>query len=260
MLVASLGAPLAGELGLAPACATDEVTRRLTFGALEPLADLIQQTPGDKLLPQLVEKLRGGLDLKTLTAAAALANARAFGGNDYTGYHTFMALAPAYQMAQQMPDDRRALPVLKVVYRNAHRIQETGHARADTLQRVTPSQAEYSAGTQKLLGAIHDTSYPDAEAVFAAMASGTPGEAFQHVQWAVMEEVDVHRAVLAWRSWSTLSLTGPEHAHTLLRQSIRYCVQSEEYLKNRKRPPSDIRLLLPRTRVDQRHSGQQKPD
>jgi hypothetical protein len=246
MLVASLGVALASELGLAPAGAADEVPRRLTFGALEPLADLIQQTPGDKLLPLLVEKLRGGLDLKTLTAAAALANARAFGGNDYTGYHTFMALAPAYQMAQQLPDERRALPVLKVVYRNAQRIQETGHARADTLQRVTPSPAEDPAATQKLLGAIHNASYPDAEAVFAAIASGTPGEAFQHVQWAVMEEVDVHRVVLAWRSWSTLSLTGQEHAHTLLRQSIRYCVHSEDYLKNRKRPPSDIRLLLPR--------------
>ncbi len=35
--------------------------------------------------------------------AAALANARSFGGEDYIGFHTLMALKPAYGMAQQLP-------------------------------------------------------------------------------------------------------------------------------------------------------------
>lgn len=246
MLVASLGAGVAGDLGLQPTWSDDSPKPRLSFGGLEPLVDLIQQTPGDKLLPQLVEKLKGGLDLKTLTAAAALANARAFGGNDYTGYHTFMALAPAYHMARELPEERRALPVLKVVYRNASRIQETGHAHDDTLAIVNAQVNLEADPTGQLADAIHRVSYPDAETVFAAIAAGKPGESFQHVQWAVMEEVDVHRVVLAWRSWDTLNFTGPEHAHTLLRQSIRYCVNSEEYLKTRNRPRSDIRALLPR--------------
>src|SRR6187402_1992808 len=82
MLAASLGGALAGELGLSPAWAKEEVKARVTFGELEPLVDLMQATAPDKLLPQLVEKLKAGTDLKTLTAAAALANARAFGGND----------------------------------------------------------------------------------------------------------------------------------------------------------------------------------
>ena len=37
-----------------------------------------------------------------------------------------MALAPAYHMARELPEDRRALPVLKVLYRNTNRIQEHG--------------------------------------------------------------------------------------------------------------------------------------
>ncbi|WP_425617771.1 hypothetical protein NA78x_001460 [Anatilimnocola sp. NA78] len=247
MLAASLGASLASELQLAPAWAAEEPKSGVTFGDMEPLVDLLQETPADKLLPQLVAKIKGGLDLKTLTAAAAFANARAFGGNDYTGYHTFMALAPAYQMSLELPKEKRALPVLKVIYRNASRIQETGHAASDTLQVVTAAKPSApQAATQDLRDAIHRVSYPDAESVFAAIAQGTPGEAFQHLQWAVMEEVDVHRVVLAWRSWAMLNLTGQEHAHTLLRQSVRYCVQSEEYLKTRNRPRSDIRTLLPK--------------
>src|SRR5262245_16520976 len=97
MLVATLGSAAALELGVCRAVAEDSAPR-LTFGTLEPLASLLQETPLDKLLPLAVQQLKAGTDLKTLVAAAALANARAFGGQDYTGYHTFMALAPAYQM------------------------------------------------------------------------------------------------------------------------------------------------------------------
>lgn len=247
MLAASLGGVLCGELGLSAAWAKEETKSRVTFGDFEPLVDLLQQTAPEKLLPQLVEKIKAGTDLKTLTAAAALANARAFGGNDYTGYHTFMALAPAYQMSQELPAEKRALPVLKVIFRNTSRIQATGHATTDTLQTVVASQKlEPNQASQQLRDAIHRVSYPDAESVFAAIAAGASGEAFHHLQWAVMEEVDVHRVVLAWRSWAMLSLTGQEHAHTLLRQSVRFCVQSEEYLATKNRPRSDIRELLPK--------------
>ena len=43
-----------------------------------------------------------------------------------------MALVPAYEMAQELPKERQALPVLKVLYRNASRIQAYG-GRASTL-------------------------------------------------------------------------------------------------------------------------------
>src|SRR5262249_34766962 len=98
MLVASVGPALAADLGLAPAFAGD-APGTLSFGDREPLVALMQETPADKLLPVLVQKLQDGTDLGTLVAAAALANARTFGGHDYDGYHAFMALTPSYQMA-----------------------------------------------------------------------------------------------------------------------------------------------------------------
>src|SRR5205085_8202280 len=94
------------------------------------------ETPPDRLLPILAQKLKAGMDLKTLVAAAALANARTFGGQDYIGFHTFMALAPAYTMAMELPTDRRALPVLKVLYRNADRIQAFGGRGIEILHSV----------------------------------------------------------------------------------------------------------------------------
>jgi hypothetical protein len=246
MLVAGVGATLAQDLGLASAIA-EERPAALTFGPLEPLVGLLQDTPLPKLMPALVEKLKTGTDLKTLTAAAALANARTFGGNDYVGFHTFMALAPAYEMARELPKERQALPVLKVLYRNTSRIHAFGGRAKEMLHAVAAAELpKGKSGGEVLQAATRTGKYEDAESTFAAMAKGPPGEAFNHLQFSVEDEVDVHRVVLAWRAWDTLSFTGKEHAHTLLRQSVRYCVHHEQNRLNRGHPESEIRRVLPK--------------
>src|SRR5260370_18918757 len=135
MLLASVGPALATDLGLAPAFAGDGPSR-LDFGDREQLVALMQETPADKLLPTLLAKLKDGADLGELVAAGALAHARTFGGEDYTGFHAFIALLPSYQMAKDLPTDRQALPVLKVLYRNTRRIQEFGGRSKEVLHPV----------------------------------------------------------------------------------------------------------------------------
>jgi hypothetical protein len=245
MLVASVGATLCQELGLGTVLADDEKAR-LNFGSLESLATLMQSTPPEKLLPQIVEKLNSETDLKTVVAAAALANARAFGGNDYIGFHTFMALGPAYAMAAEMPADRRALPILKVLYRNSNRIQAYGNAEKDNLHWVEAGDMP-AHPAEALQEATRSGEVDRAEKTFASIIKHEDaGEAFNHLQMAVADEVDVHRVVLCWRSWSTLDLTGQEHAHTLLRQSVRYCVDVDKRTKTSNYPASPIRTLLPK--------------
>src|SRR5262245_39378473 len=114
MLVATVGSEVAGHLGLS-ALHAEEVAEGLSFGELEPLVRLMQETPVSKLLPAMVEQLQKGTSLKRLTAAAAFANARTFGGEDYVGFHTMMALSPALHMAQELPSELQPLPVLKVL-------------------------------------------------------------------------------------------------------------------------------------------------
>jgi len=65
MIAAGLGAGLATELGLCPALAGDE-PKDLSFGPLEPLVALLQETPKDKLLPILVDKLAAGVTTEGL--------------------------------------------------------------------------------------------------------------------------------------------------------------------------------------------------
>jgi hypothetical protein len=244
MLLASVGPDLATDLGLASAFAGDEVGGGLSFGKMEPLVALMQDTPVDKLLPILVSKMKDGTDLATLVSAGALANARTFGGEDYTGFHAFMALLPSYQMAQELPKDRQALPVLKVLYRNTNRIQQFGGRSKEVLHPVEPSELPKDRpGGEVLREATRKPDVESAERTFAALAKGPIGEAYNHLQFTVQDELDVHRVVLAWRAWAVLDLAGKEQAHTLLRQSVRFCCDEE---KSRKGTTPEIRTVLPK--------------
>jgi hypothetical protein len=249
MLVASVGSAVAGDMGLSTVRAAETAESRLTFGELEPLVSLMQETQPEKLMPLLVERLRGGTDLRTLVAAGALANARTFAGEDYIGYHTFMALSPAYEMSRELPAEQRPLPVLKVLYRNAARMQAQGGCKHEHLHPVEPASLPEGRNGGELLQELTrrgDTA--GAERAFAAMVKGPLGEAYQHLQYEVQDEVNVHRVVLSWRAWTMLELAGRQHAHTLLRQSVRFCLDEERRIRdsNGKWRGSHVRDQLPK--------------
>ena len=192
MLIGGVGSSLAFDLGLAPVFA-DEGPGRLDFGKLEPLVALMQDLPVHKLQTRLVEKLNSGVELKTLIAAGALANARTFGGQDYVGYHTLMALAPAYEMASELPESMRPLPVLKVLHRNTNRIQQFGGRKKEVLRPIEPTPlGQAKGGSDWLRSATRSADMDRAENTFAALAGQSVGEAYNHLQYAVQDEVDVH--------------------------------------------------------------------
>jgi hypothetical protein len=229
MLVASVGSGVASELGLAPAFAAD-APDALDFGSLEPLVRLMQETPVDKLLPALAAKLKSGVELRRLVAAGALANARTFGGEDYVGFHTMMALAPSLHMARELPESLQPLPVFKVLYRNTNRIQEKGGRKEEVLHAVKSAPlAEGRAGAASVRDAVHRQAVDEAERLFATIAQAGPSDALNDLLYTVQDHTEVHRVVLPYRAWDLLDLIGQEHAQTLLRQSVRYCVKAESW-------------------------------
>lgn len=227
VLAATVGLNTAAGLGVAPAAA-EEGAETLTFGAQESLVALMQETAPERLLPLLVQKLQSGTELKQLVAAGALANARSFGGEDYIGFHTMMAMMPAHHMARQLPADRQALPVLKVLYRNTSRIQATGGRKSELLHPMPAASVPEGRPTDEALHeAIRRKDKAGAEAILAAAIRSSPQEGFNDLLHAVQDEADVHRVVMPYRAWDLLDLVGREHAHTMLRQSVRYCVNVE---------------------------------
>lgn len=247
MLVAGLGATMAGDLGFSTAFAA-EGKDGLSFGEYDALVDLLQSTPPDKLQPILLAKLKSGeADLKKLISAAALANAETFGGCDYVGFHTAMAMLPALEMTRLLPTERQPLPVFKVLYRNSGQIQQFGGASKKTLEAV--HAAEHGGGEDLGVEIRAATRVADAkkgEALFATLANKPIKDAFNALQPSMQDEINVHRFVFAHRTYGLANLLGKDYAHTLLRQCVRFCVDHEQSRITNKRPEPAIRALMPK--------------
>ncbi len=230
MLAAGVTASFASDLGLVSARAFEDVPKsRLKFGNRDRLVDQLQTIEPGKLLPWIAQELKSGTEVKEFIAAAALANARVFGGEDYIGFHTFMALSPALHMADEMPSDLRALPTMKVLYRHASRLKDKGN-REDTLRPVELSEtSERSPNAAQIREAVHARQIAPAEQLFAAATRQSAEGAWNSLLETVQEAPEVHRVVLAHRAWDMLELVGQEHAETLLRQSLRYCVKNDQW-------------------------------
>ena len=262
MMVASIGYEVATGLGLSPAIAA-EAPNALAFGELEPLVCLMQVTAADQLLPKLADRLRSGTPLKDLVRAGALANARTFGGEDYIGFHTMMAMMPAWAMSQEQSGPEQAMPVFKVLYRNTSRIQAMGGRKDEVLHPVTPVVLPAGAvAGEALRDAVRNKDLKGAEAMLATLAATSPEDAFNAVLYAVHDHDEVHRVVMPYRAWDLLSLVGKEQAHTLLRQSIHYCVDAEG--RNQHSQYGEPRDLLPKI-MDEHHlmgfkAGSRKAD
>jgi hypothetical protein len=264
MFVASVGSALAIDMGLMPAFAAEASASRISFGAMDGLVDLLQATPVNKLLPLVVEKLKAGTTLKEFTAAAALANARAFGGEDYIGFHTLMALGPALHMAGQMDEKQAALPVLKVLYRNTEEIQKTGKSNSDTIKPIQVAASNFPSGAnaaEAIRDAVHRGDWAAAEQLLATSVALSPADGFNNLLPTVDESTDVHRVVLMHRAWDMLSIVGPENALSMLRQSLGYCLKNEKYAVQYS---SEVRKVLPAVmdqfKLDSRECGTKDAD
>src|SRR5262245_20861090 len=221
MLAVLVGSGLAAELGLA--AEDNREGKAKTPTGLTRLSQLIQQTPTKDLLPALQTELKNGVSLKELIAAGALANARAFGGQDYNGYHSFMALCPSYAMAMALPEKERPLPILKVLYRTSTHIHGARCAHEDHLVGVEPVKLDDKASPgEQMRAATRARKLAQAEQIFASLP-GTPEQTYDDVQLLIQDDLNVHRVVLAWRAWEVLDFIGKDHARDMLRQTVRFC-------------------------------------
>jgi hypothetical protein len=264
MLVAGLGTALAQDLGFSSVFANDDASS-LKFGQYDALVDLLQSTPPEKLQPVLVSKLASGeTDLKQLTAAAALANAETFGGEDYVGFHTAMAMLPALQMTDLLPTERKPLPILKVLYRNTQQIQTFGGASKKTLREMhAAEEATVENAPIAIRDACRAADVAQAEKLFQPYANAPLDVAFNALQPAMQDDINVHRFVFAYRTHGLANLLGKDYAYNILRQCVRFCVSHEQGRIDHNVAESPIRALMPKLldqyRLDGKRLGTRDP-
>jgi hypothetical protein len=249
MLAAGLGASLATDLGFSTAFA-EQGSGSIQLGQYTKLVELMRNTPADKLQPMLATKLlKGEANLKQLVAAGALANAVTFGGCDYVGFHTAMAMLPSLEMSGQLTSGRKPLPVLKVLYRNAQQIQKVGGASKTTLHALDAVEAAEHAAPGDLGKQIRDACRKvdvDLGENLLATVGDSPLAAFNALQPAMQDDLNVHRFVFAHRTYGLVELLGKEYSYSLLRQCVRFCINHEQGRIRNKRPESPIRALVPK--------------
>ena len=221
--------------------------RSIPLGEYSALVDLMRSTPADKLQPILATRiLKGETDLKKLIAAGALANAVSFGGCDYVGFHTAMAMLPALEMSRQLAGNRQPLPVLKVLYRNAQQIQGVGGA-SKTAMHDEHAVEHASAGdlSVEIRDACRKVDVKRGEALLASVGD-SPLDAFNALQMAMQDDLNVHRFVFAHRTYGLVGLLGKEYSYSLLRQCVRFCANHEGRRIEQKQAESPIRALMPK--------------
>lgn len=267
MLIAGLGSNLAIELGTASEDSLRPPSAGNDYGRFGRWVTLMQELKPDQLQVKMVEELgKNAVSLQDLVAAAALANAETFGGQDYVGYHAEMALLPALQMSAELPEPRKPLPVLKVLYRNSSRIQQYGPNKK-TLKPIegtgTQSVSVDRFGPE-LRQLVRQADMDKAEQLFATLHQNDSSLAFDTLLYTIADEVDVHRFVLAYRGLGLIDVAGQEHSHTLLRQCVRHCVDFEQQRMAKGRQASPIRKHIPKL-LDQyklvgKQIGTREPD
>ncbi len=258
MLAAGLGGSLANDLGFSTAFA-EQGSNSISFGEYTELVELLRNTPAEKLQPVLAQKLKNGeTNLKQLTAAGALANAATFGGCDYVGFHTAMAMLPALEMSGQMAAGREALPVLKVLYRNSQQIQSVGGASTTALHAMDVLESiEHAAEgdlSEKIRAACRNVDVDLGESLLATVGE-YPLAAFNALQPAMQDDLNVHRFVFAHRTYGLVGLLGQEFSYSMLRQCVRFCANHEQMRIDHKQAESPIRALVPKLLDQYRLAG-----
>jgi hypothetical protein len=249
MLAAGLGTTLAGDLGFSTAFA-EQGSDSIPLGEYTSLVELMRNTPPEKLQPLLASKiLKGETNLKKLVAAGALANAVTFGGCDYVGFHTAMAMLPALEMSRQLPSARKPLPVLKVLYRNSQQIQNVGGGSTTTLHALTALKDTDLAVKGDLGAQIRDACRKvnvDLGESLLATVGDSPLDALNALQPAMQDDLNVHRFVFAYRTYGLVGLLGREYSYSILRQCVRFCANHEQNRLKGNRPESPIRAIVPK--------------
>ena len=96
-----------------------------------------------------------------------------------------------------------------------------------------------------------------AEKLFAPLAKAPLDEAFNVLQPAMQDDINVHRFVFAHRTYGLADLLGKDYAYTILRQCVRFCCDHEQGRISRNNPPSPIRALMPKLLDQYKLAGKQ---
>jgi hypothetical protein len=201
---------------------------------LEPLVRMLEETPRDRLMPAVAEKIRAGARYRDLLAATFLAGVRGIRARP-VGFelHCVLAVHSAHLAAQAAGDHDRWLPLLWAMDNFKHS-QETKRRKGEgswTLPALDDARLPSpDAARQRLVAAMEGWDEDGADRAMAALARSAPPDELRALvfRYGARDFRDLgHKAIYAANACRTLDTIGWQHAEPVLRSLAFACLEHE---------------------------------
>ena len=230
-----------GDLGflsrLAPVSAdearVDPHTVRLA-PEIEPLVRLLEETPRERLLEEVGQRIQRGLSYRELLAALLLAGVKNVEPRPSVGhkFHAVLVVNSAHLASMASPDEHRWLPIFWALdyYKSAEArdVQERGDWTMEPVDDgAVPSARKAPQAFTEAMDAW-DESAADAAIVGLARSAGS-SEVYEHLfRYGMRDFRSIgHKAIYVANSMRTLNCIGWRHAEPVLR-SLAYALLMHE--------------------------------
>jgi hypothetical protein len=215
-----------------PAVSADETNpprAMVRFSAdIEPLVRLLEDTPRERLLDQVAERVRGGTSYQELLTAVMLAGVRGIQPRPVGfKFHAVLVINSAHLAAQAADDRDRWLPLFWSID-NFKNSQERNRNEGDWMMApVNESRiAPPAQARQRFTEAMDRWDEEGADAAVASLvrSAGANGVIETFWRYGARDFRDIgHKAIYVANSWRTLQTIGLRHAEPIMR-SLAYAL------------------------------------
>lgn len=190
---------------------------------IEPLVRLIEETPRDRVLEQLSQKIRSGTAYPQVLAALQLAGIRNVQPRPSVGFkfHSVLVVNSCHLASLAGPEEERWLPILWAVdyfkSAQAEEAAKTGWKMAPVNESKVP---QGMAAVAQFTDAMDRWDVDLADAATAGLVRSLPAEQIfpLFARYAARDFRSIgHKAIFLANSWRTLQVIGWQHAEPVLR-------------------------------------------
>ncbi len=197
--------------------------------AIEPLVQLLEETPRDELLEVVADRVHKGLSYRDLLAALLLAGVRNIQPRPSVGFkfHAVLVVNSAHLASVSGPDSDRWLPIFWALDEfkssQARDVREGNWTMSPVSEGAVPPRPEAQAAFE---AAMRQWDEGAADAAAAGLARGVgSNQAFElFARFGIRDFRSIgHKAIFVANSWRTLHCIGWHHAEPVLR-SLAYAL------------------------------------
>jgi hypothetical protein len=196
---------------------------------IEPLVRLLEETPRDRVLEEVADKIKHGTSYREVLAALFLAGIRNVQPRPSVGFkfHSVLVVNSAHLASLDSPDKHRWLPIFWAIdYFKSAQGQDEREGNW-TMSAVDESKVPSAENARKrFIEAMDgwDEQQADAAAAGFARAAGSSDVYELLFRYGVRDFRSIgHKAIYVANSWRTLAAIGGEHAEPIVR-SLAYAL------------------------------------